>query len=277
MNKQVAALLALTLFATVAAAAETPAPPAAKTAPKAKTPAAVFTVAPSGWYAELRGGVATQDLPDADANIAYWEQIAMDSLGAPGDLHRFSQAPVFALEIGLRHGTWSWGVETQYQQQRVDNFSAGTSTGSLEMSSFFSVVDVRATATARPAKLHGFEAGASAGWAFGHYSERYSLVVFPAPEYNASLSGVYGASAPSLGAHLGWRRPLYGNTWLTARAAWSWRDFGEFPGRYDVTSGGETHSHDSDLIRLDNGEKAQLDGSGFQFTAGLSYTLGGKR
>jgi hypothetical protein len=274
MKRLFAALLSLTLLATAAAAAETPAAPAAKSAPKAS---AGFTPAPSGWYAEFRGGVATQDVPDLDANIAYWEAIGIDSLDAPGDLHRFSQAPVFALEVGLRHGRWSYGVETQWQRQVVDNFTAGTFTGSLDMSSLFSVLDVRATVTARPATLHGFEAGASAGWAFGHYSERYALSIYSAPQDNITVSGAYEASAPSLGAHIGWRRPLYGNTWLLARAAWSWRDFGEMSGNYDVATSDATYSYDSDLMRFDNGEKAKVDGSGFQFTAGLSYTLGGKR
>jgi opacity protein-like surface antigen len=277
MKRLFAALFSLTLLATAVAAAETPAAPAAKPAPRSKAPAAGFTPAPSGWYAEFRGGIATQDVPDLDANIAYWEQIGVQFLDSPGDLHRFSQAPVFALEAGLRHGPWSYGVESQWQRQTVDNFTAGTFSGSLDMSSLFSVLDVRATVSARPASLFGFEAGASAGWAFGHYSERYALSVYSAPQANITVSGAYDASAPSLGAHLGWRRPLYGNTWLLARAAWSWRDFGEMAGNYDVATSNETLSHDSDLLRFDNGEKAKVDGSGFQFTVGLSYTLGGKR
>src|SRR5512144_2158875 len=125
MKRLFAALLSLTLLATAAAAADAPAA-AAKPAAKSKTPSAGFTVAPSGWYAEFRGGIASEDVPDLDGNIAYWEAVGMNALGAPGDLHRFTQAPVFALELGRRHGRWGFGVETQWQRQRVDNFTSGT-------------------------------------------------------------------------------------------------------------------------------------------------------
>src|SRR6478609_5297749 len=125
MKRLFAALLSLTLLAGAAAAAE-PAAPAAKAAPTSHTAASSFTPAPSGWYAEFRGGVATQDLPDLDANIAYWEGLGVQFLNAPGDLHRFSQAPTFTLEGGLRRGTLSYGLETQWQRQVVDNFTAGT-------------------------------------------------------------------------------------------------------------------------------------------------------
>ena len=273
MKTPLAALFALLLLAPAAFAAEPPTTPAAK--PHAAS--AAFTPAPSGWYAELRGGVATQRVPDLDGNIAYFEAVGMNNLGSPGDLDRFSQAPAIELELGQRHGLWAYGVETQWQRQIVDNFTAGTYTGSIDMSSLFSVVDVRATATARPASLWGFEAGASAGWAFGHYSERYSAVVFPAPQADFVFSGQYSASAPSLGAHIGWRRPLYGSLWLLARSDFSWRDFGEMSGESKFNTGGETRVLDTDLIRLDKGEKAQVDGSGWHITAGVAYTIGGRR
>lgn len=274
MKQLFTAVLALSLFATAAAAAEPAATPAAA---KPRGPGAVFNVAPSGWYAELRAGTSTQDLGDADANIAYMEDLGIQNLGSPGDLHRFGPASAFALELGRTRGAWSFGVVTEHQRQRVRSYTAGTLTGALDMISLMSNIDVRAVATVRPANLFGFEVGASAGMSFAHYSEQFSLEVFPAPDQGFVLSGAYHAAAPAAGAHLGWRRPLYGNTWLTTRGAWVWRDFGEFKGTSKLAAGGETRLSETDLLLLDSGAKAQLDGSGFQFTAGLSHTFGGKR
>jgi opacity protein-like surface antigen len=273
MRVLVPALFVLTLLATAAAAADSD----PKTAPAPKRPPAVFTPSPSGWYVEGRAGFAPWDLDDPNASIAYIEQIAADNLGAPGPLRRFDYAAVFALEVGHRRGNWSYGLAAENQWERVSNFTSGTVNGSLEQVSLMSTIDVRLTTTVRPAKLFGFEAGASAGMSYAHYSEMFALAIFPAPENNLTLSGAYHASAPVAGAHLGWRRPLYGNTWLVARGAWYWRDFGEFKGRAEDRSGGEIIIVDQDLLVLGTSEKASIDASGFQYSAGLSYTFGGRR
>lgn len=273
MRLLVPALLALTLLATAAVAADGD----DKAAAKPKAPAAVFSPSPSGWYAELRGGLATQQLDDADANIAYMERIGTEFLGAPGPARRFSQANAFALELGHRRGNWSFGVATEHQRQRVTTFAAGTQTGAIDIQSLLGVIDVRLTTSVRPARLLGFELGASAGMSFAHYSEHFGLFIFPAPQFNETLSGAYHASAPVAGAHIGWRRPLYGNSWLVARGAWMWRDFGEFKGRADDRAGGEVQTIDTDLVVLGAGRKAKLDATGFQFTTGISHTFGGRR
>jgi hypothetical protein len=140
-----------------------------------------------------------------------------------------------------------------------------------------STIDLRLTSTLRPAKLYGFEIGASAGVSFGHYSEQFALYVFPAPQLNATLSGVYHATTFSGGPHIGWRRPLYGNTWLMARGAWLFRNFDELKGQANNRTSSEILVADTSLERLDNGEKASIDASSGQYTFGLSYTFGGRR
>jgi hypothetical protein len=271
MKNLVPALLALTFFAGSSLAAEGDTKPA----PRPKHTAAVFSPAPSGWYAELRTGFATQQLDDPNSNIAYMERIGTYNLGSPGALRRFGEANAFALELGHRRGNWSWGLATEHQRQRVRSFTAGTNTGALDLITLMGVTDVRLTTSVRPAKFFGFELGASAGMAFAHYSEQYAIYVFPAPEFNAALSGVYHASSPSAGAHIGWRRPLYGNTWLVARGAWAYRKFDSLQGSQTGEFGPGTTSYD--LVRLDNGKKASIDATGFQFTTGLSHTFGGRR
>ena len=138
-------------------------------------------------------------------------------------------------------------------------------------------MDVRLAGSYRPASLFGFEVGASAGISFAHYSEQYALYVFPAPEFDANFSGAFHASSLSGGPHLAWRRPFFGNTWLVARGSWLYRNFDELKGQYKDRQDGDTSILDSSLLRLADGELASVDGSGFQATAGLSYTFGGRR
>lgn len=270
MRVLLTALLALASFAPAARAAEGG---PASAVPRAT---AVFSVAPSGWYAEARSGFATQDLGDPDANIAFMERIAMDSLGAPGPLRRFENAQAFAIEVGRRRGAWSFGVATEHQRERVRTFAAGTRTGSLDVISLMSTIDVRLVASYRPRALFGFEAGASAGLAFAHYSEQFALDVFAGTQYDANSSGAFHATSFSGGPHLGWRRPLYGNTWLVARGAWLWRNFGELKGQYKQRSGSGTAIDDSSMRRLDSGGLASIDGTGVQVSAGLTHTFWGR-
>lgn len=267
------ALFALALIAPAALAAGTPAD-ATKPAP---TPAAVFTPAPGGWYAELTAGFANVDFEDPDANIAYVEHFATENLDAPGPLRYFENSQAYGLELGHRRGHWSWGVATEHQRQRVQTYTAGTSTGGLDAISLMTTIDVRLTGTIRPQKLFGFEFGASAGMSFAHYSEQFAIYVFPAPEFNVNLSGAYHATSFTGGPHIGWRRPLYGNTWLVARGTWLWRNFDELEGQLKQRAGGEMLITDAFLRRLDNGDVAAIDASSGQFTVGMSYTFGGRR
>lgn len=249
----------------------------AAVAAKAPAPKAVFTSAPSGWYVELRGGLATQDLADPDANIAYMERVGVENLGTPGPYRRFGRADAYALELGLRRNHWAWGIATDHQRQRVRTFAAGTQTGSLDLISLMSTIDVRFVTSYRPDWLYGFEVGGSAGLAFAHYSEQFALYIFPAPEFDANFSGAFHAASFSGGPHLGWRRPLYGNTWLAARGAYLWRNFDELKGLYQDRTGGGTEIVNESLRRLEDGAIAKIDGSGLQVTAGLTYTIGGHR
>ena len=265
------ALLAVSLLLPAAARAADDAAPA----PAKAAAVATFTPAPSGWYVELRSGTATQTLDDPDANIGFIERFSEDNLGAPGPLRRFGNATAFAGEIGRRRGAWSWGIEVEHQRQRVKTFAAGTLTGSFDCVSLMAVTDVRLAATIRPRNLYGFEVGASAGTAYGHYSEHFAIAIYQAPQFDTALSGVYHATSLSGGAHLGWRRPLYGNSWLVARAAWSWRKFDKLAGTQTNEFGSGTTNQD--LVRLTDGKTASIDATGFQFTAGLSHTFGGRR
>lgn len=266
-------LSALSLLAPAAFAQEGGAAAAAK-APAAK---AVFTSAPSGFYVEARAGIARQDLADPDANIAYMEQVGTENLGAPGSFRRFGDAGAYALELGLRRGHWSWGVATEHQRQRVRTFAAGTETGSLDLISLMSTIDVRVVTSYRPDWLYGFEVGGSAGLAFAHYSEQFALYVFPAPEFDYNYSGAFHAASFSGGPHLGWRRPLYGDWWLAARGTYLWRNFDELKGLYQYRANGGTDIVNESLRRLEDGAIARIDGSGLQFTGGLTYTIGGRR
>ena len=268
-------------LALLASALLTPAAFAADAPTDAAKPAAAggsaFTPAPSGWYAELTGGFATVDFEDPDANIAYVGNQADVLLGAPGPMRYFENSAAFGLELGRRRGPWSWGLATEHQRQRVQTYTAGTSTGAVDAISLMTTIDLRLTSTFRPAKLFGFEVGASAGLSFAHYSEQFSVYVFPAPQANFINSGAYHASSFSGGPHIGWRRPLYGNTWLMARGAWLFRNFDELKGQAKERSASEILITDTSLERLDNGETASIDASSGQYTFGLSYTFGGRR
>ncbi len=280
MRILVPALLAVSLLAPLARAQDAPATPAAPAATaKAKTHAsgAVFTPAPSGWYVEVRGGFATQDYGDMDANITAWEQIAEVNLGAPGPFRRFDNPQAYAIEIGRRRGPWSLGLSTEHQRQRVNTFAAGTITGAADATTLVATMDIRLSTSWRPASLFGFEFGASGGMSFAHVSEDYAFFVFPAPEFDQSISGAYHASSFSGGPHVGWRRPLFGNTWLVARGAWVYRKFDELKGQAKVHTADGTEIVDTPLLRFDSGEKVKIDGSGTQLTAGVAYTFGGKR
>lgn len=273
MKKSMFVLFALALFAPAAFAQGG----AAATAAKLPAAKAVFTSAPSGWYVEARGGFATQDLADPDANIAYMERVGTENLGTPAPFRRFGDAGAYAIELGLRRGHWAWGVATEHQRQRVRTFAAGTETGSLDLISLMSTIDVRLVTSYRPDWLHGFELGGSAGLAFAHYSEQFAIYIFPAPEFDANVSGAFHAASFTGGPHLGWRRPLYGNWWLTARGAYLWRNFDELKGLYQDRTGGGTEIVNESLRRLEDGAIAKIDGTGMQYTAGLTYTIGGRR
>jgi hypothetical protein len=273
MRILVSSLFAISLLAPVALAADAP----TDAAKPATAHGSAFTPAPSGWYAEFTGGFATVDFEDPDANIAFMEDIANDILGAPGPMRYFENSAAFGLELGRRRGQWSFGLAAEHQRQRVQTYTAGTSTGALDVISLMTTIDLRLTSTFRPAKLYGFELGASAGVSFGHYSEQFALYVFPAPQFNANLSGVYHATSFSGGPHIGWRRPLYGNTWLVARGAWLFRNFDELKGQAQNRTASEILITDTSLQRLDNGETASIDASSGQYTFGLSYTFGGRR
>lgn len=275
MKVLIRSLFAIALLAPVALAADAPT--------DAATPAPVhtsaFTPAPGGWYAELTGGFATVNFEDPDANIAFAEGIATDPnlLAAPGPLRYFENSAAFGLELGRRRGAWSFGLATEHQRQRVQSYTAGTITGALDAISLMTTIDLRLTSTLRPANLFGFELGASAGLSFAHYSEQFSIYIFPFPQANSIYSGAYHATSFSGGPHVGWRRPLYGNTWLLARAAWLFRNFDELEGQAKQRSATEMLITDTSLERLDNGETASIDASSGQYTFGLSYTFGGRR
>ena len=240
-------------------------------------PAAVMSSAPSGWYVEARGGFAPQQLDDLDANISYIEDVATDQLGARGPFRRFENAQAFGVELGRRHGSLSLGILGELQRQRPHTFAAGDTLGALDAISLLSTLDVRLAATYRPRWLYGFEMGLSGGMSFAHYSEQFALYIFDAPQFNVNIAGAFHAASLSGGPHVGWRRPLYGATWLTARAAWVYRNFDELKGQYHRNAGGETLIVDDSLRRLADGELASIDGSGAQVTAGLSYTFGARR
>lgn len=273
MRVLAASLFAIALVAPLALAADAPTD-AAKPAASHGT---AFTPAPGGWYAELTGGLATVDFEDPDANIAFVGGFANDLFAAPGPMRYFENSAAFGLELGRRRGPWSFGLATEHQRQRVQTYTAGTSTGALDAISLMTTIDLRLTSTLRPAKLWGFEVGASAGVSFGHYSEQFAIYVFPAPQFNANLSGAYHATSVSAGPHIGWRRPLYGNTWLLARGAWLFRNFDELKGQAKNRTANEMLITDTSLKRLDNGETASIDASSGQYTFGLSYTFGGRR
>lgn len=269
-----AVLFAIPLLASAAfgqAGGDAPAP-----APAA-IPAAVMSSAPSGWYVEARGGFATQQLDDPDANIGYAELLATSYLEARGPFRRFGNAQAFGLEFGYRRGSVAAGVLTEMQRQRPRTFAAGDSTGALDAISLMSTIDVRLAASYRPRWLYGFELGGSAGLSFAHYSESISIYFFEAPQFNNGLSGAFRAVSFSGGPHVGWRRPLFGSTWLVARAAWLYRKFDELKGQYRQRGGGQTEVRDDSLRRLTDGELASIDASGVQATAGLSYTFGARR
>ncbi len=276
MRVLVTALFAMTLFAPLARAADDGAPAAAP-ATTDHGPVSVFTVAPSGWYVEVRGGFATQDYTDPEANITYMQDIAVQSLDAPGVFRSFDHPQAYAFEVGRRRGAWCLGITTEQQRQRVHTLSAGTILGSMDATTLVATMDVRLTGSYRPRSLFGLEVGASAGMSFAHYSEDYSVRIFPQPDLNADYSGAYHASSFAGGPHLGWRRPLYGNAWLTARFAWIYRKFDELKGQRKSRSSDGTTITDTSLQRLDNGALAKIDGSGAQLSAGFSYTFGGRR
>lgn len=273
MKVLAASLFTIALLAPAALAADAP----TDAAKPAATHGSAFTPAPSGWYAELTGGFATVDYEDPDANIVYMGDRANEILAAPGPMRLFENSAAFGLELGRRRGPWSFGLATEHQRQRVQTFTAGTSIGALDAISLMTTIDLRLTSTFRPAKLFGFEVGASAGMSFGHYSEQFAVYVYPATQFSFTQSGAYHATSFSAGPHIGWRRPLYGNTWLTARGAWLFRDFTELKGQAKLRTSSEMLISDTSLERLDNGEKASIDASSGQYTFGLSYTFGGKR
>lgn len=273
MRTLTAVLFAIPLFATAALGQ-----PGGAAAPKpAAGPHAAFSPAPSGFYVEARGGFTTFDPGDPDANIAWAERIATEGLLAPGDFRHFDRGQAFGLEMGYRRGSLAFGLLTELQRQRPHTFSAGDSVGALDAVSLLSTLDVRLAAAWRPRWLFGFELGGSGGLSFAHYSESFGIYVFPAPEMNATLSGAFRAVTFTGGPHVGWRRPLYGSTWLVARAAWLYRNFDELEGQYRTNAGGETLIDDDVLRRLSDGEAASIDAGGPQLTAGLSYTFGARR
>jgi len=270
-----AVLFALPLLAPTASGQASD--PAAAKPPEVKIPAAVMSTAPSGWFVEARGGFASQQLDDLDANIGFMEDVAMQLLEAPGPFRRFERAQAFAIEIGYRRGAVSAGVLTELQRQRPHTFAAGDSLGAVDAISLLSTMDVRLAASYRPRWLYGFELGASGGLSFAHYSESFSIYVFEAPQFNTTLAGAFHAVSFTGGPHVGWRRPLFGATWLVARAEWTYRNFDELEGQYRQRAGGEIVIDDDVLRRLGDGETASIDGSGMQVTAGLSYTFGARR
>ena len=274
MRVLTAVLFAIPLLAP--AALGQAADPAPATKPDA-IPAAVMATAPSGWYVEVRGGFASQQVDDADANIGYMEEIALSDLDARGPFRRFENAQAFGLELGYRRGSVSLGILGDLQRQRPRTFAAGDSIGAIDAISLLSTIDVRLAASYRPRWLYGFELGGSAGLAFAHYSESFSIYLFEAPQFNNTLGGAFHAVSISGGPHVGWRRPLFGATWLVARAAWVYRNFDELEGQYHLNAGGETLISDDSLRRLSDGERASIDASGAQVTAGLSYTFGARR
>lgn len=273
MRTLTAVLFAIPLLATAAfgqaGGADAPRPAAG--------PHVAFSPAPAGFFVELRGGFAPLELDDPDANITWAEEIATGMLEAPGSFRRFDRAQAFGLELGYRRGALGLGVVTELQRQRPHTFSAGDSIGALDAISLLSTIDVRLAASWRPRWLYGFELGGSAGLSFAHYSESFGIYVFPDPESNATLSGAFRAVSFSGGPHVGWRRPLYGSTWLVARAAWLYRNFDELEGQYRTSAGGETIIDDDVLRRLSDGEAASIDAGGPQVTAGLAYTFGARR
>lgn len=275
MKTLFAILFAIPLLATAALGQASD--PAAAKLPEAKIPAAVMSTAPSGWFVEARGGFASQQLDDLDSNIGYMEDVAIENLEARGPFRRFDRAQAFAVELGYRRGAVSLGVLTELQRQRPHTFAAGDSLGAVDAISLLSTMDVRLSASYRPRWLYGFELGGSGGLSFAHYSESFSLYVFDAPQYNVTLAGAFHAVSFTGGPHVGWRRPLFGATWLVARAAWIYRSFDELEGQYHRNAGGETLISDDVLRRYEDGEKASVDGSGVQVTAGLSYTFGARR
>jgi hypothetical protein len=274
MRVLTAVLFAIPLLAPAAFGQAADPDPAPKPVP---IPAAVMATAPSGWYVEARAGFASQQLDDLDANIAFVEEIAVSSLEARGPFRRFENAQAFGLELGYRRSSVNVGILGELQRQRPRTFAAGDSIGALDAISLLSTIDVRLAASYRPRWLYGFELGGSAGLAFAHYSESFSIYVYEAPQFNTSYGGAYHAVSFSGGPHLAWRRPLFGATWLVARAAWVYRNFDELEGQYRQRQGGQIEVVDDSLRRLSDGEFASIDGSGVQVTAGLSYTFGARR
>lgn len=273
MKTLTAVLFAIPLLATAAFGQE-----GAGDAPKPLAgPHSAFSPAPSGFFVELRGGFAPQQLDDPDANIAWAEEFAADVFDAPGPFRRFDRAQAFALELGYRRGALGLGVVTELQRQRPRTFSAGDSIGAVDAISLLSTIDVRLAASYRPRWLYGFELGGSAGLSFAHYSESFGVYVFPDPDFNTTVSGAFSAASFTGGPHVGWRRPLFGATWLVARAAWIYRNFDELEGQYRTRSGGDAEVVDDSLRRMTDGELASIDASGVQVTAGLSYTFGARR
>lgn len=274
MRVLTAALFAIPLLAPAAFGQVADPAPATKPVP---IPAAVMATAPSGWYVEVRGGFASQQLDDLDANIGFAEEIALSNLEARGPFRRFENAQAFGLELGYRRGSVSLGVLGELQRQRPRTFAAGDSIGALDAISLLSTIDARLAVSYRPRWLYGFELGASGGLSFAHYSEQFSIYIFEAPEFNVNFAGAFHAASFSGGPHIGWRRPLVGATWLVARAAWVYRNFDELKGQYHQNAGGETLIVDDSLRRLSDGEPASIDASGAQVTAGLTYTFGARR
>ena len=245
--------------------------------PKAKAVKPVYTAAPSGWYVELRGGFAHPDLTDPNDAIDLMQRFSGE-IGAPGPLRNFGRHEALQLEIGRRHGAWSWGLEGDFIAQRVRTLDAGSITAGLSAISFFNAVDVRLTSTWRVPKLLGFEIGATAGVSRAHYSEDFGMDVYADPDLSAQYSGTYDSGVkPVAGPVLGWRRPLFGNNWVTARGTWMWRDYGAFDGTRVENNSAGRWTVDTDLVRIRDGAKADIDASGFEWTVGLSHTFGGKR
>ena len=256
-------------------AAKEGAKPEAK--PKAKAVKPVYSVAPSGWYVEVRGGMARPDLADADDAIDVMQRFAGE-VGAPGPMRHFGWHEAAQLEIGRRHGAWSYGLEGDFFVQRVRTFDGGSTTAGFSAISLFNAIDVRLTATYRVPRLLGFELGATAGLSRAHYSEDFGVDVYTDPHLGCGYSGAYDSGVkPVAGPVLGWRRPLYGNNWITARGAWMWRDYGTFDGTRVQSNSVGRWTEDMDLVRLRDGATAELDASGFEWAVGLSHTFGGKR
>lgn len=245
--------------------------------PKAKVVKPVYTAAPSGWYAELRGGFAHPDLADPDDAIDVMQRFSGE-IGAPGPLRHFGWHEALQLEIGRRHGAWAWGLEGDFSSQRVRTYDAGSETAGLSAISLFNAVDVRLTSTYRVPRLLGFELGATAGVSRAHYSEDFGFDVYVDPDLSAQYSGTYDSGITLVaGPVLGWRRPLYGNNWITARGTWMWRDYGALDGTRVENNSAGRWTVDTDLVRIRDGAKADIDASGFEWTLGLSHTFGGKR